>query len=175
MNWDQHYSGPENVAEQSPLRILEQVVQYHSPGEALDLACGLGRHAWFLARQGWQVTAVDSSEVAISKLRDAARATGLAIDARVADLGAPASVIHPESYDLICDCLYLQRSLLPQIRDGVRIGGLVLFALPMFDDSPFLRRSSWSSRASYDPGLPIGMFSSFGKRVRVQADANWRN
>ncbi len=79
MNWDQHYSGPESVAEQSPLRILEQVVQYHSPGVALDLACGLGRHAWFLARQGWQVTAVDSSEVAISKLRDAARATGLAM------------------------------------------------------------------------------------------------
>lgn len=41
-----------------------------------------------------------------------------------------------ERFDLICVCFYLQRSLIPRIKTGVRTGGLAAVMLPMFDDTP---------------------------------------
>ena len=105
-----------------------QVAGLLSPGRALDLACGAGRHALHLAHLGWQVTAVDRSEAAIRRLRQGA-APGLAIDARVADLQAQEFAIEPAAYDLICDFYYLQRDLFPAIREGVRPGGAVAAAI----------------------------------------------
>src|SRR4051812_17107096 len=56
------------------------------PGKALDLACGAGRNAIWLAQHGWQVTAVDGSAVAIEILRRDAASLEANIDARIADL-----------------------------------------------------------------------------------------
>ncbi len=113
---------------------MQRVARDYAPGLALDIACGLGRHARYLAAHGWRVTALDASEVAIARLGEFPN-----IDARVQDLTAPDLVIEPGTYDLICDCLYVQRALLPQIRSGVRAGGLVALALPMVDDSAGLK------------------------------------
>ncbi len=52
-------------------------------GRALDLGCGVGRHALMLARLGFATSALDASEIGIRHLDAAARAEGLAIDARV--------------------------------------------------------------------------------------------
>ena len=57
------------------------------------------------------------------------RRTGVAIDARVADLEAHEFTIEPYAYDLICDFYYLQRDLFPAIREGVRPGGAVVAAV----------------------------------------------
>src|SRR5438067_11196563 len=96
------------------------------PGRALDLACGAGRNALYLATLGWQVTAVDSSAVAISILRERAAglAPGFSVDARVADLEAGGFTIAPASFDLILDFFYLQRDLFPHIREGLPPGGV---------------------------------------------------
>ena len=99
------------------------------PGDALDLGCGVGRNALHLARLGWQVTAVDASSVAIEALRR--RAATLAVHAVRADLERGEFSIAPESYDLICDFFYLQRDLFPQIRDGVRLGGVFAGAIKL--------------------------------------------
>ena len=56
------------------------------PGRALDLAAGVGRHAVWLAGQGWAVTAVDQSDVAIGKARELAAARGVPIVTEVADV-----------------------------------------------------------------------------------------
>src|SRR5579883_995154 len=120
-NWDQHYSDPANL-DFTPAPLLVEVADQLPPGRALDLACGAGRNAIFLASLGWKVTAVDRSTVAIRLLRE--RAAGLTIDARVADLEAGGFVIEPSGYDLICDFHYLQRDLFPAIREGVRPGGV---------------------------------------------------
>lgn len=110
-----------------------------APGRALDLACGAGRHAIYLAEHGWQVTAIDASNVAIEILQQHATKRGLKIDARVADLERGEFVIKPEAYDLICVCCYLQRDLFSAIRAGVKIGGTVVAAIAMVDDAPNIK------------------------------------
>jgi tellurite methyltransferase len=104
----------------TPSRLLVQVVDLLPPGRALDLACGHGRNALYLADLGWQVTAVDSNPAAIAALHAAAPS----IDARIADLERHEFAIEPAAYDLICDFYYLQRDLFPEIRTGVRPGGM---------------------------------------------------
>ncbi len=105
-------------------------------GRALDIACGTGRHALYLAECGWQVTAVDSSKVAIEILLERARQLGVTVDARVADLELGEFTIEPDSYDLIVNCCYLQRDLFPAIKAGVRGGGVVIAVIAIVDDNP---------------------------------------
>ena len=104
----------------TPSPLLVQVADLLPPGRALDLACGAGRNALYLAALGWHVTAVDSDPAAIAALR----ASSPSVDARTADLERHEFDIEPAAYDLICDFYYLQRDLFPQIRNGVRPGGL---------------------------------------------------
>jgi len=66
-DWDERYRKGEH-APAEPHQLLTQAVDVLLPGRALDLACGAGRHALYLARRGWHVTAVDSS-VSVSKSR----------------------------------------------------------------------------------------------------------
>jgi tellurite methyltransferase len=130
-NWDQHYSDPANL-DFTPAPLLVEVADLLPPGRALDLACGAGRNALFLASLGWSVTAVDRSAVAIRRLRE--RAAGLTVDARVADLEYGGFAIEPGAYDLICDFYYLQRELFPAIREGVRPGGVFTGAIHLFQN-----------------------------------------
>jgi SAM-dependent methyltransferase len=118
-DWDSYYSvsrGPDG-----PAPLLVEAAGVLPAGRALDLACGAGRNAVYLARLGWEVVAVDSSRVAIARLRR--RTAGLPVDARVADLVKAGFAIEPLGYDLVCDFYYLQRDLFPSIREGVRPGG----------------------------------------------------
>ena len=125
-DWDVYYSDARHLDAEAD-GLLVQVAEALPPGRALDLACGAGRHAVYLAQLGWHVTAVDSSRAAISRVRE--RAEGLPIDARVADLERREFVIDPDAYDLICDFYYLQRDLFADIRSGIRPGGAVVAAI----------------------------------------------
>lgn len=125
-DWDLHYSDAAHL-DWSPAQLLVEVAELLPPGRALDLACGAGRNAVYLAKLGWRVTAVDASRVAIARLRE--RAAGLAIDARVADLERREFTIDAQGFDLICDFHYLQRDLFPEIREGVRPGGMFVAAI----------------------------------------------
>jgi SAM-dependent methyltransferase len=125
-DWDAYYSDAGRL-QWEPDGLLVEVAETLPPGRALDLACGAGRNAIYLARLGWSVTAVDSSKAAIARLRE--KAAGLTIDARVADLERREFAIEPHAYDLICDFYYLQRDLFPAIRDGARPGGMIVAAI----------------------------------------------
>ncbi len=131
-NWDERY-GDEAALDFTPTPLLVHVAGLLKPGRALDLACGAGRHALHLARLGWEVVAIDSSPNAIRILQS--RAAGLPIDAVVADLEAGEYAIPPAHFDLICDFFYLQRNLFPQIRDGVRPGGVFAGAIHLADEN----------------------------------------
>lgn len=134
-NWDERYRRGEHLND-APLPLVINAALQCQPGRALDLACGVGRHARWLAEHGWQVTAVDASVVAIEILRQCAGERGVDIDARVADLERGEFVIEPGAYDLIVVTCYLQRDLLPAIRIGVRVGGLVVAKIALVDDDP---------------------------------------
>ena len=67
--WDDRYAATELVWSSGPNQFVEQALTDLPPGRALDLACGEGRNARWLAERGWQVTAMDFSAVAIEKGR----------------------------------------------------------------------------------------------------------
>jgi tellurite methyltransferase len=124
--WDQRYrAGEQAFREPTPL-----VVEFSgglAPGPALDLACGAGRNALYLAERGWRVTAIDASSTAIALLRT----SNPSIDARVADLEAGGFEVPAEAYDLVLSCYYLQRSLIPGIKSALRPGGLLIMIVHM--------------------------------------------
>jgi tellurite methyltransferase len=105
-----------------PTTLLVETAQALQPGRALDLACGSGRNAVWLAEHGWRVTAVDRSAAAIESLQK----SHPAIDARVADLEKHEFPIAEASWDLIVVCLYLQRDLFEPIKRGLKPGGVAI-------------------------------------------------
>ena len=138
-NWEEHYERAEDL-DFTPAPLLVEAADLLPPGRALDLACGAGRNALYLAGLGWSVTAVDASPKAMGILRERAAAAGLHVDTHAADLEAGAFAIAPAAYDLICDFLYLQRDLFPAIREGVRPGGAFAGEILLGEDSPFRMR-----------------------------------
>jgi SAM-dependent methyltransferase len=134
--WNERYrAGEQLFVEPSPL--VTRFSAELKPGRALDLACGPGRNSLYLAEQGWHVKARDGSPFAIEVLRERARERNLVIDAGVADLERGEFEVKPGAYDLICDCYYLQRSLIPKMKSGVRPGGVVIAIVHLADaDQP---------------------------------------
>ncbi len=127
--WDEKYrAGYGAGGEVEPL--VARAVAGLPAGLALDLACGLGRNAIYLASLGWRVIALDYSTVALAKL------AGLSIDARVTDLQNAGFRLPEAEYDLIVDVLYLQRSLFAQIRAALKPGGIFTGVVAMGDDDP---------------------------------------
>jgi SAM-dependent methyltransferase len=85
-DWDKRYASVENLWAVKPNRFLVAEVAELEPGRALDLACGEGQNAIWLATLGWEVTGVDYSEVAIAKARARAERDGTRVDFVCADL-----------------------------------------------------------------------------------------
>jgi SAM-dependent methyltransferase len=132
-NWDEHYAQDANL-KFTPVPLLVEVAEMLSPGRALDIASGPGRNALYLAGLGWNVVAVDASGTATGILRERAAAARLSIETHQADLEAGAFAIEPAVYDLIYDFFYLQRNLFPQIREGVRPGGVFTAEIHLRED-----------------------------------------
>ena len=86
--WDERYAGTDLLWSAEPNRFLVAEVAGLAPGRALDVACGEGRNAVWLARQGWDVVAVDFSPVAIAKARGLAAHHGVEVSWIVADVAA---------------------------------------------------------------------------------------
>jgi tellurite methyltransferase len=129
--WDLKFSRGEELHGLAPSEPLPRAIAGVSPGLALDLACGAGRHALFLAEHGWRVRALDGSRVGVEKMMDEARRRGVEalIDARVCDLESDDLALEPEAFDLVCDFYFLHRPLFEQIRRAVRPGALFAAAI----------------------------------------------
>ena len=110
--------------------------------QALDVACGSGRHALLLAAAGLDVLAIDRDAAAVEGLRAAARALELGLQAEVQDLesgdvatgdlgrgsmAGPRGVLAPSTYDLIVVVHYLHRPLFPALVRALAPGGLLLY------------------------------------------------
>jgi SAM-dependent methyltransferase len=129
-HWNRRYAAADRIhSTAAPNRFLVAEVAPLGPGRALDLACGAGRNAVWLAQRGWRVTAVDFSDVALAMARElAARSQGDIewIEADVVTWIPPA-----RAYDLVC-VLYLQlpaperRRTLRHAVDALRSGGTLL-------------------------------------------------
>jgi len=112
-DWDERYAASDLVWSAEPNQFVAEELAELPPGRALDLAAGEGRNAIWLARRGWQVTAVDFSQVALDKGR---RVAG---DTPVRWVCADATTwAEPSAYDLVL-LAYLQLPP-PQRRAAVR-------------------------------------------------------
>ncbi|MDT0331495.1 class I SAM-dependent methyltransferase [Nocardiopsis lambiniae] len=99
--WDDLYAARPAATDPRPNARLTETVTDLPPGDALDLGCGTGGDALWLARRGWRVTAIDISAVAVERLADLARSGGLeeGITAERHDLRAS----FPQGrFDLVC-------------------------------------------------------------------------
>ncbi|PBC46836.1 class I SAM-dependent methyltransferase [Rhodococcus sp. ACS1] len=88
--WDERYSQSELVWGAPPNAVVVEQVTALPRGRALDLACGEGRNAHWLATRGWEVTGLDYSAVALDKARrvaaEAPRSVRERLEYRVADV-----------------------------------------------------------------------------------------
>jgi SAM-dependent methyltransferase len=105
--WDERYEGSELMWSVEPNVFLPPLVEGVAPGTALDVACGEGRNAIWLARQGWDVTAFDFSAVGIDK------AATLAGDADVKWIVADATEFEPTKKFNIVVMFYLHLPIAP--------------------------------------------------------------
>ncbi|MCB0993812.1 MAG: class I SAM-dependent methyltransferase [Acidimicrobiales bacterium] len=127
--WNERYDTDELVWLADPNRFLPPEVADLTPGRALDIACGEGRNAIWLAAQGWEVTAVDFSDVAVAKGTRLAEQQGVNVDFVVADV----TDWRPEAdaYDLVV-IFYLQLpepqrgAVMERARAAVKPGGTFL-------------------------------------------------
>ena len=106
--WNERYRGTGLVWSAEPNRFLVEQVSGMTPGRALDLAAGEGCNAVWLAEQGWQATAVDFSDLAVTKAEEMAAERGVSISTAVADVtGDLTGIVTPGSFDLVI-LAYLQ-------------------------------------------------------------------
>jgi tellurite methyltransferase len=124
-HWDRLYNTQGYVYGTEPAGFLKDHLKLLPQGKVLDIAMGEGRNAVYLARKGYKVEGVDISEVALRKARRLAKDNHVAVNTINADLNT--YEITPESYDVILNIDYLQRSLIPQIKKGLKKGGIVVF------------------------------------------------
>jgi 2-polyprenyl-3-methyl-5-hydroxy-6-metoxy-1,4-benzoquinol methylase len=124
--WDKRYAAVENVWAAKPNRFLVAEVSELEPGRALDLACGEGQNAIWLASLGWDVTGVDFSEAAIEKARNRAERDGVRVEFACADLLEYQP--DPAAFDLVL-LLYLhipapgRRQVLEKVSAALAPGG----------------------------------------------------
>ena len=84
--WDERYHESAMLWTHEPNRFVVEEAADLAPGRALDLACGEGRNALWLATRGWQVTAVDFSGVALERGRRLAAEAKLQVEWVEADV-----------------------------------------------------------------------------------------
>ncbi|MFV0526155.1 MAG: SAM-dependent methyltransferase [Acidimicrobiales bacterium] len=98
--WDERYSGDEYQFGTRPARFLTaHAGELPTGGSALAVADGEGRNSVFLAESGLAVTAMDISPVGVDKARSLARARGVTVDLRVADILQWGW--EPDAYDVV--------------------------------------------------------------------------
>ncbi|MFD3440682.1 class I SAM-dependent methyltransferase [Streptomyces sp. NPDC058685] len=129
--WEDVYAGRPAATDPRPNARLTETVTGLTPGDALDLGCGDGGDALWLARQGWHVTAVDIAAVAVERLAGRARSRGLG--GRVVAERHDLQGSFPQgAYDLVC-AHYLQTpfaldraTVLRTAAHALRVGGHLL-------------------------------------------------
>lgn len=123
-DWNDRYRAREElVSDPSPLLI--DAAALIAPGRALDLACGAGRNAIWLARNGWNVTAVDGAPEALRIVQELEPK----IDVQTLDLETTPLPFPDDFFDLVAILYFLHRPLFAEAQRVVRRGGIFVTAV----------------------------------------------
>lgn len=123
--WDKKYETEAYIFGKEPVEFLKEHIDILPRGKALDIAMGEGRNAVFLAENGFAVDGCDISEIAVKKAKELAKEHNVAIHAFVADLET--SKLPKDTYDVIACFYYLQRDLIPQMKEALKPGGMIIY------------------------------------------------
>jgi SAM-dependent methyltransferase len=119
-----------------PAQFLIENIDLLPRGRVLDIAMGSGRNVIYLSRLGFDVEGVDISPEVVNEVLKSAKEAGVTVQAQVADLEGN-YYIKKDAYDVIICFNYLQRSLISQIKDGLRKGGIVVYETFTVDQVQF--------------------------------------
>lgn len=121
--WDKRYA--DISTEHGPASLLVENAHLLPGGKALDVAMGTGNNAFFLAGRGYEVTGVDISTVAVTRVRERAEKNRLLFQAVEADLAQ--FPVGEDAYDLMVNFYYLDRNLIPKLKKGLKKNGFIFF------------------------------------------------
>ena len=129
--WDERYASSHRIWSGLPNPRLVQQASTLTPGTAIDVGCGEGADAVWLASRGWQVTGVDVSEVALKRAREHAAEAGVADRTSWRQVDLVAGDPLPGTADLVSvQFMHLPTAALPPVYAGilaaVRPGGTLL-------------------------------------------------
>lgn len=123
--WNQRYRDGAYAERTRPSVFLTQWLGSVPPGRALDVACGAGRNALYLAQNGFEVDAVDISGEAIARGQSSARKLGVAINWHERDLDESPGELEP-GYQLILVVRYVNLTLVRELVSLLAPGGFLL-------------------------------------------------
>lgn len=155
------------AAHGQPSALLQQWIERIPRGRALDLACGAGRNALFLAANGFEVDAVDISDVALDLGRRRARAAGLRVNWIEQDLDEPLALA--DSYTLLLVVRYVNLPLIRELSGRLLPGGMLVTEQHFVTDAEVGGPSDPMFRLQ--PGALREFAESLGFRLRFSEEA----
>mgnify|MGYP000860271905 CR=1 FL=1 len=124
MKWNARYAEQSAGAAREISACLREWVEHAPPGRALDIACGTGRNAIFLASRGFVVEALDISALALAQARQAAGAAGAQVDWIERDLDEGLAVVGP--YQLVIQLHYVNAAITRSVPSLLAPGGVFI-------------------------------------------------
>jgi tellurite methyltransferase len=150
--WNRKYLERITIKEEEPkanTRLMNLSASLKG-GKALDLACGLGGNSLFLAQSGYEVQALDVSDVAVDYIRERANGQQLPIKSMVYDLTNLRNIpLEKNFFDLVIITYYLDRSIFPFVKKLVNDYGY--FFMETFYKSPKLGDHGVSNQYKLGP------------------------
>lgn len=127
--WNERYRDADFDLPDDPIPELARRIDTLPDGRALDVATGSGRNAIFLAEHGYDVDAVDVSDEALAQARDRADERDLDVDWIRADVTDPDGEFElgDRAYDLIVTSFFYAPELLPELKDALAPGGVLVY------------------------------------------------
>ena len=122
-DWDERFRTGEYPQDPEPSPLLRRFVEAFPDGRALDVACGTGRNAVFLAEAGYRVDALDQSRAGLEVTRRNAADRGVADRLNLLQADVPSYTFPRATYDVITISFYRAVDRFPDIKEALVPGG----------------------------------------------------
>jgi len=117
-----------------PAQLLIEYLPLFPRGKVLDVAMGKGRNALYLASKGFEVVGLEKERESIDFCLGEAKKQGLNVEARCVDLEDLESCgIEKSAYDGVICFYYLQRNLIPSMKEALKPGGFLIYETFLID------------------------------------------
>jgi tellurite methyltransferase len=157
--WDKRFKGKKFALGKIANSFLRGHIALLPKGKALDLAAGEGRNAVFLAQHGFQVDAVDISEIGSRKTKELAEKKEVKVRTILADLDT--YPIKRGQYNLITNFYFLNRRIIPKIKKGLKKGGMVVFETYLLEHRRFHTGGPKNPKYFLKPNELLKLFKGF--------------